>query len=161
MTPEEQGADPESEPLYAERLTPPWWIWALLAAMAVSVGVVTLVVFPPAGVLAAAVVTFAAGGAALTLGTPKIEVRRDELRAGRARIPVTLVGPPVSLDAETARHVRGPGIDPAAYHLIRGWLPRAVLVEVTDPGDLTPYWYLSTRQPEQLAAALDRARTGG
>jgi hypothetical protein len=31
-------------------------------------------------------------------------------------------------------------------------------VEVTDPADPTPYLYLSTREPERLAEALDTAR---
>lgn len=42
--------------------------------------------------------------------------------------------------------------------LLRGYVPRAVRVEVTDPADPTPYVYLSTRDPEGLAAAIRRAR---
>lgn len=41
--------------------------------------------------------------------------------------------------------------------LLRGYIPTAVRVEVTDPEDPTPYLYLSTRQPERLVAALRSA----
>jgi hypothetical protein len=51
-----------------------------------------------------------------------------------------------------------PTSTPAAYHLIRGWVATAVLVDVTDPNDRTPYWYVATRHPEKLAAAIDQAR---
>jgi hypothetical protein len=35
------------------------------------------------------------------------------------------------------------------------------MVDVTDPTDPTPYWYVATRQPQQLASALDAARVAG
>jgi hypothetical protein len=80
------------------------------------------------------------------------------LVAGRAHIPLSDIGPAIPLDAERSRAVRGPQIDPAAYHLIRGWIATSVLVEVSDPADPTPYWLLSSRRPHQLAAAIDMAR---
>ena len=42
--------------------------------------------------------------------------------------------------------------------LLRSYIPTALRVEVTDPADPTPYLYLSTREPEGLAAALEEAR---
>ena len=38
--------------------------------------------------------------------------------------------------------------------LLRSYVPTALRVEVTDPEDPTPYVYLSTREPQALAAAL-------
>jgi cation diffusion facilitator CzcD-associated flavoprotein CzcO len=40
----------------------------------------------------------------------------------------------------------------------RSWLPLAVRVEVVDPDDDTPYWLVGTRQPRELAAALQTHR---
>jgi hypothetical protein len=44
--------------------------------------------------------------------------------------------------------------------MLRPYLSRAVRVEIDDPADPAPYWLLSTRHPERLAAALTQV-TGG
>jgi hypothetical protein len=33
-----------------------------------------------------------------------------------------------------------------------------VRIDLADPDDPTPYWFVSTRHPERLVAALERAR---
>ena len=48
--------------------------------------------------------------------------------------------------------------DPAGYHLIRGWVPGGVRAEVRDPADPTPYWFVASRHPAALAAAVEAAR---
>lgn len=58
------------------------------------------------------------------------------------------------LDAEEARAWRTYKADARAFMLLRGYVETAVRVEVTDPDDPTPYVYLSTRNPQGLAAAL-------
>ena len=148
-------ADPAS---YEERLRPPLWVWAISWFLVLSFGVAVLFTAGEvAGGLAVAV-----PGAAVTVGlirsTPRVAVRDGELVVGRAHIPVTLLGPPEVLDAAAARHLRGPGTDPAAYHLIRPWALCAVRVGVLDPVDPTPYWYVATRAPQRLAAALRAAQ---
>ncbi len=146
---------------YRERLSAPWWAWLVVGGLALSVGWVLLVALPPPAVLAVTVAVAAAGGWALRSWAAPVEVCDGHLRAGRARIPVACTGPAVPLDAATAAHVRGPGIDPRAFHLIRGWVPTAVLVDVEDPQDPTPYWYVSTRRPADLVRALEEARRAG
>lgn len=42
--------------------------------------------------------------------------------------------------------------------VLRSYVRTALRVEVTDPADPTPYLYLSTRDPEGLAAAIAQAR---
>lgn len=90
--------------------------------------------------------------------TPVIRVDDLVLRAGRARLPLAFVGDVAVLDRAQARLVRGPRAHPLAYTLIRSWVPTAVVVTVADPQDPHPYWYVSTRRPEALAAALLSAR---
>jgi hypothetical protein len=62
------------------------------------------------------------------------------------------------LDAEEARAWRTYKADTRAFLLLRGYIPTALRVEVTDPEDPTPYLYLSTREPERLAQALEAAK---
>ncbi len=70
--------------------------------------------------------------------------------------------PPRALDADATRRLAGVEADARAYLLLRPYLKRAVRVDVTDPADPAPYWLLSTRQPDELAAALTGVtRSGG
>jgi hypothetical protein len=50
--------------------------------------------------------------------------------------------------------VAGPGADARAYLLLRPYLKRAVRVTVRDDRDPTPYWLVSSRDPEHLATAI-------
>ena len=59
-----------------------------------------------------------------------------------------------------ARRVRGPGLDPRDWHVIRGGIDGVVRVTVEDPDDPTPSWVLSTRTPDRLAAAIRRSQAG-
>jgi hypothetical protein len=63
----------------------------------------------------------------------------------------------VPLDAEATRLLAGRDANVHAYLLLRPYLKRAVRVDVVDPSDPVPYWLVSTRRPEELAAALTAA----
>ena len=65
--------------------------------------------------------------------------------------------------ADKAALLRGPRADPAAHLFLRPYVKRAVYVGVADPSDGVPYWLISTRHPDRLAAALGDAgaRSGG
>ncbi|MGW4029275.1 DUF3093 domain-containing protein [Streptomyces sp. NPDC004838] len=141
-------------PRYEERLTaPPLW-WAVTAVAGIAGGLVTL----PLGVLpmlAGLIVVAAVSGALVSsYGSARIRVVAGSLVVGDARIPLSALGEPETLDAEEARAWRSYKADPRAFMLLRAYVPTAVRVEITDPADPTPYVYLSTRNPKALAAAL-------
>ncbi|HEX6919607.1 MAG TPA: DUF3093 domain-containing protein [Actinomycetes bacterium] len=143
---------------YDERLWPPVWLWVAGWLFALSLGLAFLAALGPVGGLLATVLPGALVTWSLLASAAVVRVEDGQLQAGRARMPVSLLGPPVVLDAERARAVRGPSSDPAAYHLIRGWVPAGVFLDVTDPADPTPYWFVASRHPDRLAAAVERAR---
>jgi hypothetical protein len=153
-----RSSDPFPERQFSERQLPPWWVWLVMLVMAVSVGVVSMIAFPPAGVLASIAVAAVVGSLLLVAWAGRVEVVDGELRAGSARIPMAALGSAVALDAQQAAAVRGREINAAAYHYLRGWVPEAVKVEVADPQDPTPYWYVATHRPNELVAALEAAR---
>jgi hypothetical protein len=102
------------------------------------------------------------GAAALALATlgmarvaTEVTVSAAGLDVGHAHLPWDAIGAVEVLDAEAARRLRGTGADSRAYVLLRGWVPTAVAVAVMDRRDPTPYWYVSSRRPERLAAALE------
>jgi hypothetical protein len=145
---------------YDERLSPPAGLWVAVWVFAVTLGLSFFAALGPVAGLVALVVPGVAGSALLVRTTAVVRVEDAHLVAGPARIPVHALGPVAVLDAEEARRVRGPQSDPAAYHLIRGWVPAGVLAEVVDPGDPTPYWFVATRHPDRLRAAVEAARSG-
>ena len=83
-----------------------------------------------------------------------IEVDDSELRVGGAHLPREYFGNIVALDNQQLRIVRTRDADPAAFLAIRFWSPKAVQVYVNDARDKTPYWLISTSQPEKLLSAL-------
>jgi hypothetical protein len=87
-------------------------------------------------------------------GSPRVVVEDGWLRAGRARISGEFLGDAVPLDPAATRRVAGPEADARAYLLLRPYLKRAVRVTVHDQRDPAPYWLVSTRHPEQLAASI-------
>ncbi|MBT2382507.1 DUF3093 domain-containing protein [Streptomyces sp. ISL-11] len=143
---------------YEERLTAPrsWWFIAVLVGVAMALILLPLGTVPMLGGLF--------GGGALaavavsSYGSARIRVVGGALVAGDARIPVEALGDAEVLDAEEARAWRTYKADSRAFMLLRGYVPTAVRIEITDPADPTPYVYLSTRSPERLVAALAAVR---
>ncbi|MET9801666.1 DUF3093 domain-containing protein [Streptomyces sp. NPDC006368] len=143
---------------YDERLTAPrsWWLIAALIGLSGGLIALPLGTLPLLGGLIVAGALAAIGVS--SYGSARIRVVAGSLVAGDARIPVSALGEPEVLDAEEARAWRTYKADPRAFMVLRGYVPTAVRIEVTDPADPTPYVYLSTRDPQALVAALEKAR---
>lgn len=142
---------------YRERLTPSLW---LLVSAGVVAPMAALVIAPFDTTLAlvAGVLVGAAFIATFVLLSPVVELRDGQLRAGRARIEVEWLGAPVALLGEEARQARGPGLQRDTWMLIRGGIDGLVVIPLDDPDDPVPAWAVSTRTPDRLAAAINRAR---
>jgi Protein of unknown function (DUF3093) len=154
------GADPRrpGDVKFRESIPAPWALWAVALGLVAFLAVaIEAALGPWAG---SVVLVVAAVGVAMGLRgtTGRISIEAASLHAGRAALPLDAAGAAVALDAEAARWLRGPGADPRAYLYLRSWVPTAVRVDVTDPGDPAPYWYVSTRHPEALVAAIEAAR---
>ncbi|MEU6200915.1 DUF3093 domain-containing protein [Streptomyces sp. NPDC047061] len=144
---------------YEERLTAPrsWWFLSFLIGVSFALVLLPFGTLPMLGGLVGG--TAAAAVVASSYGSPRIRVVGDSLIAGEARIPVSALGSSEVLDPDEARAWRTYKADVRAFLLLRSYIPRALRVEVTDPEDPTPYLYLSTREPEALAAAIEAAKT--
>ncbi|MFI9002858.1 DUF3093 domain-containing protein [Streptomyces sp. NPDC053541] len=155
----QQPSAPATAPAFDERLTAPrsWWVIAFLLGLSGALIMFPLGVLPALGGLLVAGALAAVGVS--SYGSARIRVVAGSLVAGDARIPVSALGTAEVLDADEARAWRTHKADPRAYMLMRSYVATAVRIEVTDPEDPTPYVYLSSREPEALAAALEAART--
>ena len=140
--------------MYRERVwpTPFWFIASLLL---VPGGILALAPINLALGIAVGIGLYVAEIAFLAAVSPRIEVTASEFRAGRGRIERRFLGEALALDGEAAREAMGPSLDARAWLCVRGWVKPLVMVPLTDPNDPTPYWLVSTRRPEALAAALN------
>jgi hypothetical protein len=143
---------------YDERLHVPLRWWALLTMflatvlLAFLVSTPTWVAFAVTGTLTAVVVVVL-----VSYGAARVSVRDGTFRAGRAQIPVPMLGAAVPLDAAASRRMAGVDADARAFLLLRPYVKRSVRVPVEDPADPAPYWLVSTRHPDRLVAALQAA----
>ena len=144
---------------YDERLTAPVALWAGVWFGSFLLGVVVYAALGPGPGLVAVLVPGLLLSFLLRSAAAPVQVVGGDLVAGTARIPVAMLGPVQVLDADAARLVRGPESDPAAFHLIRGWVPAGIKAAVRDTADPAPYWFVATRHPDRLAAAVDAARS--
>ncbi len=144
-------------PSYTERLVPGVGGWAAAVAFAAVLGIA---LWPASHTIATVVGVLAGlvGVVGLWWTSPVVAVHDGVLRAGRARIPVSLLGQVTTLDAEAMRVQLGPRLDARAYVCLRAWARTGVHVVLEDPQDPTPYWLVSTRRPQELADALRAAR---
>lgn len=145
-------------PSYAEQLSVPLRWWAIATMFTASVLLAFLVAVPPtvayattAAVALVSVVLLSGYGAA------RVSVAEGQLRAGRATIPVRLLGAPRALDAAATRRVAGVEADARAFLLLRPYVETSVQVDVLDPDDPTPYWLVATRHPRLLVEVLTSA----
>lgn len=143
--------------VYREKLSPS--LWTLIAA-ALGAPMIALVLSPVDMTLAliGGAVVSAAIIVLLLAASPSVSVVDGELRAGRAHIDVDLLGEAEALVGEDARAARGRDLDPRSWTLVRGGIDGAVRIPVLDANDPVPYWIISSRTPDRLAAALRRAR---
>ena len=150
---------------YRERLTVSWWLWPLTlaaaAVLATELGIGALTLRHP-------VTYIVAGGLAiaglLALGRIRIRVQDEAggpvLRVDDTRLPLAVIAAVHPLAAEQRRDLLGRDADPLAFVIQRPWIPGGVRIDLDDPADPTPYWFVSSRHPQRLAAALTRSSVG-
>jgi hypothetical protein len=157
--PRSNGAVPDDTPtLFHERLWPSVWVFVSCALVMPASLLVCLPINLLAGVIIA-IVLYVAIVIVLVASSPLIEVTRGRFTAGRATVPIGLLGDVRGYFGEEATLQRGRLLDARAWLLIRGWVSPLVTVEITDPADPTPYWLVSTRNPDALVRAITTART--
>ncbi|PWH05833.1 DUF3093 domain-containing protein [Brachybacterium endophyticum] len=157
--PDAADAVSAGEILHRERLLPSVGTWIVGIAFGSVLGVI-LVPLSHFFAILTGILGIASMCLLLVLASPVIEVVGDRLRAGRAEIPVGLLGEPEVLGREGWEDAMSRGFEPLAFHLTRGWVHSGIRVPVLDEQDPAPAWVLSSRRPEDLALALRTARQG-
>ena len=140
---------------HRERLTAPLSWWAMVVAFGLVWGWLLLVATNwPIAIGAAVIATAVAGTLVWSYGAVVVEAGPDGLRVGTAHLPRANVGDVLVLDARGFRDELGPQADARAWMRTRPYIDAGIKVAVADPSDPTPYWLVSSRHPEAVAAAL-------
>ncbi|MFB9777978.1 DUF3093 domain-containing protein [Brevibacterium otitidis] len=139
---------------YRERLWPPfsWWlVAAFLSAMTAAI------VFPVWvwGALIIPVVVFILVALWLRSASAVVIVTDTEFIAGPAHIDRSFIAEAQACDEKQSFAERGPLLDALAFLMLRPWEKRLVKVILDDPEDPTPYWLVSSKNPQALAGALN------
>jgi hypothetical protein len=150
---------PRDKTRFVERLGGPWSWWLTAPGLGL-VAVIVLVVtsLPTMVIVASGVVVAVFVGSLLARYGVRIAVSDDGLLVGRALLPWWACGSVVALSRDQARTAFGSEADARAYLVLRSYCDGAVRVDVDDPADPTPYWLISSRDPEALAKACLDAR---
>jgi len=142
--------------LFRERLYAAPWLFVACALIMPA----TLAIFWPINLtvgIVLAIVLYVVIVALLVGFSPVLEVTDAEFRAGRANVELEFIGTVQPFSGQEASLERGQRLDARAWLLLRGSLP-IVKVPILDAADPVPYWIVSTRRPNELAAALNGGR---
>ena len=142
--------------IFTEVLRPPIWVLAFIYFMFLSLVIAIWAAFDATATMVAfAIATLAIPFIALSL-TSRISVDQRELRIDKAHIELKYLGKVTVLDSAAMRLLRTRDADPAAFLAIKFWASKGIKIEVSDPRDSTPYWVVTSKRGEKLAALLTK-----
>jgi hypothetical protein len=145
-------------PVFQERLWPSVGQWVFAFIMTTSLGIAYGRAYgADLGIVVGIAATFVVI-VGLVVNTPLIQIDELNFRVGRARLPLQYVGKIQKLDEEQSRRARSTDANSNAHFQLRGGIKNTVIVEVTDAEDPHPYWQVSSRNPDELIAALNAAK---
>lgn len=146
--------------LYEERQWVPWHWW-VFGAIAVAVITAQLALNRSALWLYLPGLFFAVLGVwiLLSLSSTRIRVELDAdgtrwLVAGEGNLPHTVVTRSLAVPKSAKRAAMGRQYDPATFAVSHDWVDEMALFVIEDPEDPTPYWLISTKDPEALLTAF-------
>ena len=142
--------------IFREVLRPPIWVLAFIYFLFLSVVLSVWAAFDnQATVITLALSTMAILWIAYAM---KSEITFDGhiLRIDQANIEVQYLANVRVLDKSEMRLLRTRDADPAAYLAIKFWEPQGVRIDLNDPRDKTPYWLITSKRGEEIAALLNR-----
>lgn len=139
---------------FREVLRPPIWVLAFIYFLFLSVALSIWAAFDARATWIVLIVFTVALFFIAHLLTSTITFDGKILKIDKAQIDLKYLGLITVLDNEALRLIRTRDADPAAYLAIRFWMSQGLKVSLNDPRDKTPYWLITSKRGEELAALL-------
>ena len=142
--------------IFREVLRPPIWVLAFIYFLLLSIVLSVWAAFDTrATLIALAISTLALIWIAIAMKS-EITFDGNTLRIDQANIEKRYLGRVTVLDRSAMRLLRTRDADPAAYLAIKFWEPRGLRIDLNDSRDATPYWLITSKRGEEIAALLNR-----
>lgn len=142
--------------IFREVLRPPIWVLAFIYFLFLSIVLsVWAALDTRATLVTLALSTIALIWISISM-TSEITFDGEVLKIDKANIEVKYLGKVTVLDKTEMRLLRTRDADPAAYLAIKFWEPRGLRIELNDARDKTPYWLVTSKRGEEIAALLNR-----
>jgi hypothetical protein len=142
--------------IFREVLRPPIWVLAFIYFLFLSIVLSVWAALDNRATLVTLVIsTLALIWIAFSM-TSEITFDGKVLEIDKANIEVKYLGKVTVLDKTAMRLLRTRDADPAAYLAIKFWEPRGLRIDLSDPRDRTPYWLVTSKRGEEIAALLNR-----
>lgn len=145
----------DSTVLYEERVLPSLaFFFALL-----FIPLATIAVLLPFSVLVAitcGILSYSIGIALAWGLAPLIQINQGSLSVGRATIEAKYLGVVTPIEPSQAFIERGRNLNHMAYRRFQIGVNQLVKITINDTADPTPYWLISTRNPELVKSYLEK-----
>jgi hypothetical protein len=82
---------------------------------------------------------------------PTLSLSSKTLSIGNVKIPTQYVKAITVVEASAQQSEKGPKLNPSAYVRFQVGVKGLLKVELNDPNDPTPYWLISSRNPDLVA----------
>jgi hypothetical protein len=82
---------------------------------------------------------------------PTLSLSSKTLSIGNVKIPTQYVKAITVVEASAQQSEKGPKLNPSAYVRFQVGVNGLLKVELNDPNDPTPYWLISSRNPDLVA----------
>lgn len=148
------------EVLYRERQWVPWYWWLFAAFVAALLAATVSLNRHDIWPIITFIIAFGLFGWALvSMSGTIIQVEKDAdgtrwLTVKGAQLPHDIISRSLAVPKSARRSALGPQLDPAAFLVSHQWVDELVMLVLDDPEDPTPYWLISSKDPEALLRAL-------
>ena len=159
-TPDSTTSGENAEVLYQERQWVPWYWWLAAAfvagLLAATVGINRMDIWP---ILTFLIAFGLMAWALYSMSGTIIKVEKDPdgsrwITVKGAQLPHDIVSRSLAVPKSARRSALGPQLDPAAFLVSHQWVDELVMLVLDDPEDPTPYWLVSSKDPEALLRAF-------
>ena len=142
--------------IFREKLRPPLRVLAFIYFLLFSLVIAIWASLGSEATTIAFILSLLGLGYSAVALTGEIKIDHEQVIVDRAHIERIYIGKVTSLSKDEMWLLRRRDADPAAFLSLKFWEPRGVRIEILDPRDSTPYWLVTSKRGDEIAALLNK-----